>query len=877
MHLSCRMVSRVRKIVGLLAAVAWALSVSVSDVTAATGPKLSAAEGNGVSIPRSAFGQEYLLSASLIPQSGAPTSSGLAGKVVHFELFGDEVDLYESTQGLVVTSDLPSRRLITTFPVVSSDEEAVVIDFNAGMRRVFQAGWYASRSGFSATARDTVQETPRARVFDVTNAGDKLAIRQVVQMRSRESNQDVESQQEVRYFIEPRGDSDFEGKEHDARIEPHVRFFQILGQLEPTTGRSTTKIARFDLSEPITFYYSANTPDDYVEAVKEGILYWNKVFGRELVKAARAPEGVSAPDVSRNMVQWVPWDRAGFAYADVLVDPLTGESKRGQAYMTSVFGIGGKARARVLLRTMRAFLKEHDHEHEEEETAEHDHPSWPSSSVCYEDPVAFAAMFADGLEGLLADADLTDEAVLRFSQDYVLNTVAHEVGHVLGLRHNFAGSLATTMNRNELNQWVKDYVLNEDLDQYLNKITSSSVMDYQSFKARAFTGFRMRASGEPLPHDRAAIHWGYYDDEEAIEKNMFFGTDDEVSRWGDVNRSDFGADPVVAAYADLAESIEGMPTSVIESFVRARAPADPRDQRPLASVSLSPSGMASSVASRLASLLSWFDVSARSLRVEREFEFVGPLNEEERIQAHWERLNEQIDALGGIDRAVFSALPVDWKLNLGPVPESVPVVAKIDADTLTGLLEEALDSPAYATFVGADGEDYSFDEEEKALILSRGRALFEAMEEEVVRYALQAFGRATRNLGREANGVVNEDDIVSQFESRVAELADLVMTSASDEDYVKGRVNQSRVEILDFKYGLDTRRAAGQALSDGSGSYASWSKEAKGAIHKKLKAQIDSMLNIPSFKEFNDSMLSRPLRDWYLRQQDILRLVPPGR
>ena len=30
-----------------------------------------------------------------------------------------------------------------------------------------------------------------------------------------------------------------------------------------------------------------------------------------------------------------------------------------------------------------------------------------------------------------------------------------------------------------------------------------------------------------------------------------------------------------------------------------------------------------------------------------------------------------------------------------------------------------------------------------------------------------------------------------------------------------------------------------------------------------------------NFKEFKDSMLSRTLREWYLKQQDILQLLPP--
>lgn len=837
-------------------------------------PKLESAENFGIRIPRDEMGKEYLISASMIPQAGAPTSQGLAGKIVHFELYHDGVDLYESTDGLVVTKDLPARRLITTFPIIDSDESSVVIDFNAGMRRVFTAIWY-STGYFAMSSRDDALEVTRSRVFDVKSKGDRLVVRQIVQARSRESSENNESQQEIRYFIQPRHASDFEGKEHDAQVEPHLRFFQIQPLLEPTTGRRTKKIARYDISEPITFYFSANTPDDYVQPVKDGILYWNKVFGREIVKAARAPEGVTAPDATHNLVQWVPWDNAGFAYADILVDPRTGQSRRGQAYMTSVFAIGGKARARVILRAMRAQAeKARDGDDSEEENHESHERFWPLSSVCMTDPAEFADHVADGLQELLSNDDLTDEAILRFSQDYVLNTVAHEVGHVLGLRHNFAGSLASNMTHNELNEWLEDYVLDEDLEQWHSKRTTSSVMEYQPLKARAFSGFLMRSRGEPLPHDKAAIHWGYYDDQEAIEKNMFFGTDSEVSRWGDVNRFDYGPDPVVSAYADLAEQIIDLPYGIIEQFIRAKAPKDPRDAIPLETLVFSPSSSARQLAANLSTLLSWFRSDIRALKVEREFDYVGPLNQDERVKAHWERLNEQIKALGGIDRAVFSTLPVTLNLKLGQDPKGVPVATKISAKELTASLKAALESPAYAEFVGLDGETYSFSDEEKDLIIERGRTLFNELEEEYLNRTLEILGSTQRDIGREATGTVGQDDIISELEQRIIELAEHTLTQMSEDDYIKGKINESRVEILDFKYSEETRRAAAQSLANNNGSFSNWSKEAKGEIRKKIEAKIDSMLNISNFKEFKDTMLSRPLRDWYLRQQDILRLLP---
>jgi len=54
-----------------------------------------------------------------------------------------------------------------------------------------------------------------------------------------------------------------------------------------------------------------------------------------------------------------------------------------------------------------------------------------------------------------------------------------------------------------------------------------------------------------------------------------------------------------------------------------------------------------------------------------------------------------------------------------------------------------------------------------------------------------------------------------------------------------------------------------------------WAVDAKGDLNKQLKEEVDGALNIANFKEFKDSMLSRTLREWYLKQQDILQLLPP--
>src|SRR5215471_538570 len=320
-----------RRLLIVAAMVAAPLFTHAADKPVA--PELQVADQYYLAIPKDGFGKDYLFSASMIPQGNSPTSHGLAGKIVRFEQYPDGVDMYESTKGLVVTTDLPARRLLASFPIVKQDANRVVIDFNKGMKRVFTQSW-TDGGMLDFSQHDSVLEMPDSRVFEMRADGGQVTIRQSVQARNREDDQNVESRLEVRYFIKPYQPGDFQGKEPSIADSRYTKFFQTEGQLELGTGRVSSRIDHFDLKKPLVFYYSANTPSEYVEAMKDSILYWNTVFGKEIVQAKKAPEGVTAPDAKCNIIQWVPWDAAGMAYADVLADPLTGESHHGQAYIT---------------------------------------------------------------------------------------------------------------------------------------------------------------------------------------------------------------------------------------------------------------------------------------------------------------------------------------------------------------------------------------------------------------------------------------------------------------------------------------------------------------------------------------------------------------
>jgi hypothetical protein len=836
-------------------------------------PPLEVADGLLLAIPKAGLGKDYQFTASVIPQELAPTSTGLAGRIVRFELFPDGVDMYESTQGLVVTEDLPARRLLATFPIVRQDDQRVVVDFNKGMRRVFVEVW-TSGGNLNFGERDQVLEVPDSRVFEMRSDKNRLIVRQSVQARNRQFAENVEARYEVRYFLSPYKPAAFEGKEPERPDDRYVRFFETDGHIEENTGRVSARIARFDIHEPVVFYYSANTPSNYVDAVKDGILYWNSAFGKELVQAKKAPEGVTAPDAELNIIQWVPWDYAGFAYADDLMDPLTGQSEHGQAYITSAFAFTGRASARALLRAMEDLAETKKDDKKKDLAMRQPLPFLSSGPNCNIDPVVFAEQMATGLKEILASDALTDAAVLRVSQDYVRETVAHEVGHVLGLRHNFAGSLAASLTETELDDWFKAYIAGKPLDAYTNKITSGSVMDYNILKSAVFIGWHMRTLKEPLPHDHASIGWGYFDSQEARTNKLLFGTDEETQRFDDVRLFDYGDDPVITDYTRIAQIIDLLPNNVIETFIRARAPRNPHDRIPLEQVNLSYQLYAMQLAGEFGNILDWFKAETRSLRVENKFDFIGDLNRKERLQAHWNYLTNQLGQLGGVDRAAFAFMPVDLKLDLKDKPTNAPVVERLNATNLTAKLERLLTNANYSSFVGLDDKKYSFTKEERELIVKRGQKCFEELDKEVIRRVCQNLTKASRNLEIEANGYESDEGALAKLDQRIIDLARLVITTQDDPNKIEGKEDKQIVSVPKFKYDQNTRLDAAKMLGPTAGSYKTWADEAKSDIHEALKKEVDSALGLDHYKDFKPSVLSRPLQEWYQEQQEILALLP---
>ena len=148
--------------------------------------------------------------------------------------------------------------------------------------------------------------------------------------------------------------------------------------------------------KPIVYYIDRAIPEPIRSAVVEGAGWWNQAFTaagyKDAFQVKVLPEGVDAMDIRYNVVEWVPRATRGWSYGSAIFDPRTGEIINGHVNLDA-------------LRIRQVFL------------------------------IAQGLLNPFGKDpGALARANAMALARVR-------QLAAHEIGHTLGLMHNFAGSI----------------------------------------------------------------------------------------------------------------------------------------------------------------------------------------------------------------------------------------------------------------------------------------------------------------------------------------------------------------------------------------------------------------------------------------------------
>lgn len=194
--------------------------------------------------------------------------------------------------------------------------------------------------------------------------------------------------------------------------------------------------------KPIIYYLDNGTPEPIRSALLEGGNWWKQAFEAAGYKNAFEvrilPDSADPMDIRYNVINWVHRSTRGWSYGNAVVDPRTGEILKGIVSLGSL-----RVRQDYLIAT------------------------------------GLLAPFENGLP--------TDNKMLQMALARLRQLSAHEIGHTLGLMHNYAASVSSRAS-------VMDYPHPQA------KINAAGEIDLSDAYA---TGI-----GE---WDKVSISWGYAD------------------------------------------------------------------------------------------------------------------------------------------------------------------------------------------------------------------------------------------------------------------------------------------------------------------------------------------------------------------------------
>lgn len=286
--------------------------------------------------------------------------------------------------------------------------------------------------------------------------------------------------------------------------------------------------------QPIVYWLDKNIPEKYRKSVAEGVLEWNKAFERIgfknaiVVKQQTEKDDFDTLDARHASIRWFIGADAGFAIGPSQVDPRSGEILDADIGMSDVYARGA-----------RRMINENI-----------GHPLTLSPTHCdFAHEAAHEMGFALGLLQARGEVEMGTHEADVLAQAYVKQVVMHEVGHTLGLRHNFRSSTAYSLSQIQDPEFTRKNGM------------AGSIMDYTPFniaaKGERQGEYAMSTLG---PYDYWAIEYAYKPIDGAREKQelekiaarsnepqLAYGTDEDAGGSvadPEVNVFDLGSDPL---------------------------------------------------------------------------------------------------------------------------------------------------------------------------------------------------------------------------------------------------------------------------------------------------------------------------------------------
>ena len=280
-----------------------------------------------------------------------------------------------------------------------------------------------------------------------------------------------------------------------------------------------------EVVKPIVYYLDNGTPEPIRSALLEGAKWWAEAFESAGFKNAFEvkilPEDADPMDVRYNMINWVHRSTRGWSYGASVVDPRTGEIIKGNVTL-------GSLRVR-------------------------------------QDYLIAEALLAPYKNGVPQNDPMLKMALQRLKQ-----LAAHEIGHTLGLMHNY---IASSQGRSSVMDYPAPFVtLDGDNNIDLSKAYTNSIGDWD--KVSIAYGYSQFANGvneqealNALITNAAAKGLGFISDRDARDPG---GLHPNAHLWDEGNNAVTGLQNVLKVRNRALENFgtdnikKGMPMAMLE-------------------------------------------------------------------------------------------------------------------------------------------------------------------------------------------------------------------------------------------------------------------------------------------------------------------------
>jgi hypothetical protein len=268
-----------------------------------------------------------------------------------------------------------------------------------------------------------------------------------------------------------------------------LNYFDFGTRFSEPVVRRVLQRHRLQAGGTIQYYVDPGIPEPLRSAVLEGARWWSQAFAAagfpNGFKVDLLPTGADPMDVRYNVIQWANRNTRGWSYGETIPDPRTGEIIKGIVTL-------GSLRAR-------------------------------------QDYMIAESLLAPYESGTLPSAAAEQMVLARIRQ-----LAAHEVGHTLGLSHNYAASIH---NRSSVMDYPHPLVeLGADGTPSLGNAYATGIGDWDKVAI---------AYGYSATNDRAALEAIL---KKSIADGLVFLSDEDARPFGSASPLahlwDNGADPV---------------------------------------------------------------------------------------------------------------------------------------------------------------------------------------------------------------------------------------------------------------------------------------------------------------------------------------------